>query len=222
MVEPHLIKRYANRKLYDATDRRYVALEDLAVLIRDGREVQVTDNETGEDITSATLIQVIHEQQKRKDVSLPGAVLHELIRTPADALSWLFASGKSVALQATTDPRLRALFPGRAQGEAKDAADGQGAAAASDAGTTSSAAPAADAPDPVGAAASLRARLAGALDDSVRQVVSGLGVVTQVELARLSGALEDLKAKLAAIEARRDPAGAKDASSATPGRVTPK
>ncbi len=217
MGEPHQIKRYANRKLYDATDRRYVALEDLAVLIRDGREVQVTDNETGEDITSATLIQVIHEQQKRKDVSLPGAVLHELIRTPADALSWLFASGKSVALQATTDPRLRALFAGRAQGEPKDTAAASAAGTASSA-ADASAAPASDAPDPVGAAASLRARLAGALDDSVRQVVSGLGVVTQVELARLSGALEDLKAKLAAIEARRDPAGAKDASS----RVTSK
>jgi hypothetical protein len=55
----HSIKKYANRKLYDLTDRRYVTLQTVADLLSDGFEVEITDQSTGEDITVATVAQAL-------------------------------------------------------------------------------------------------------------------------------------------------------------------
>ncbi len=74
------IKRYENRKLYDTEDRRYVSLEDIAMLVRRGIDVQVVDNATGDDITTQTLTQVIFEEGKRGRNPLSKDVLHEVIR----------------------------------------------------------------------------------------------------------------------------------------------
>ncbi|MDZ7359691.1 MAG: polyhydroxyalkanoate synthesis regulator DNA-binding domain-containing protein [candidate division KSB1 bacterium] len=74
------IKRYENRKLYDTEDRRYVSLEDIALLVRRGIDVQVVDNATGDDITTQTLTQVIFEEGKRGRNPLSKDVLHEVIR----------------------------------------------------------------------------------------------------------------------------------------------
>ena len=62
---PRSIRRYGNRKLYDAAARRYVTLEDVARLVADGHEVEVVDQKTGEDLTSLTLAQVILEGVKQ-------------------------------------------------------------------------------------------------------------------------------------------------------------
>lgn len=69
------IKRYPNRKLYDTAARRYISLNDVAVLLRQGEDVQVIDNATGEDITAATLAQVISGQEKQHRGRLPGDLL---------------------------------------------------------------------------------------------------------------------------------------------------
>jgi len=74
------IKRYENRKLYDTEDRRYVSLEEIAVLVRRGVDVQVVDNTSGDDITTQTLTQVIFEEGKRGRNPLSKDVLHEVIR----------------------------------------------------------------------------------------------------------------------------------------------
>jgi polyhydroxyalkanoate synthesis repressor PhaR len=74
------IKRYENRKLYDTEDGRYVSLEDIAMLVRRGIDVQVVDNVTGDDITTQTLTQVIFEEGKRGRNPLSKDVLHEVIR----------------------------------------------------------------------------------------------------------------------------------------------
>ena len=58
------IKKYSNRRLYDQSQKRYITLEELALLIRNGEEVEVRDSKTGEDLTQAVLIQVILECQK--------------------------------------------------------------------------------------------------------------------------------------------------------------
>jgi polyhydroxyalkanoate synthesis repressor PhaR len=88
-----VVKRYANRKLYDTTTSRYVALDDIAVLIRSGEEVEVTDNETGDDLTAVTLAQIILEEERRhKDVrSLP--LLRELVRYGGDAIAGVTSRG---------------------------------------------------------------------------------------------------------------------------------
>jgi polyhydroxyalkanoate synthesis repressor PhaR len=82
-----VVKRYANRKLYDTTTSRYVALDDIAGLIRSGEEVEVTDNETGADLTAVTLAQIILEEERRHKDLRSIAVLRELVRYGGDAIS---------------------------------------------------------------------------------------------------------------------------------------
>lgn len=84
-----LIKRYPNRKLYDTEAKRYVTLEGIATLIRQGTEVHVVDHATGEDLTAVTLTQVILEQEKRQNGFLPQTVLTGLIRAGGERLSTL-------------------------------------------------------------------------------------------------------------------------------------
>lgn len=75
-----IIKRYENRKLYDTESRKYVSLEEIASLIRQGIDVQVVDNVTDADITTQTLTQVIFEEGKKGRNPLSTEVLHDVIR----------------------------------------------------------------------------------------------------------------------------------------------
>ncbi len=75
-----IIKRYENRKLYDTEDRRYIALMDIARLIRQGIDVKVIDNKTGDDLTAQTLTQVILEEGKQGRPLLSKEALHSIIR----------------------------------------------------------------------------------------------------------------------------------------------
>lgn len=64
-AEPvRVIKRYANRKLYDTCDSKYVTLDRIAELVRNGEEVKVLDNRSKQDLTKVTLAQIIYEEQK--------------------------------------------------------------------------------------------------------------------------------------------------------------
>jgi len=75
-----MIKRYENRKLYDTEDRQYVSFDDIAALVRQGVDVQVVDNTTGDDITTQTLTQVIFEEGKKGRNPLSKDMLHDMIR----------------------------------------------------------------------------------------------------------------------------------------------
>ena len=83
------IKRYPNRKLYDTEAKRYITLDGIAELIRDGAEVQVIDHTTEEDLTAVTLTQIIFEQEKRHSGFLPKSVLTGLVRAGGDTLNTL-------------------------------------------------------------------------------------------------------------------------------------
>lgn len=74
-----LIKKYGNRRLYDTTSSRYVNLDDLAAHIRAGRDVQVVDAKTGQDLTRVILTQIITEDAKDKPTGLPLELLRQLI-----------------------------------------------------------------------------------------------------------------------------------------------
>jgi polyhydroxyalkanoate synthesis repressor PhaR len=63
--EPKVIKRYTNRKLYDTVESRYVTLEEIAEMIKAGAEVKIVDNRTKDDLTSVTLAQIIFEEEKK-------------------------------------------------------------------------------------------------------------------------------------------------------------
>lgn len=61
----HLIKKYSNRKLYDTYTRRYITLEDIGRLVREGRDVKVVQRDTGEDLTPAILSQIVAREERR-------------------------------------------------------------------------------------------------------------------------------------------------------------
>ena len=71
--ERHLIKKYANRKLYDTHTSRYVTLEGIAQLVRDGHDVKVVDRDDGRDLTQVTLSQIVLEEEKRGPARLVDA-----------------------------------------------------------------------------------------------------------------------------------------------------
>ena len=79
ITSPVVIKKYGNRRLYDTTNSRYVNLEDLAALVREGKEVSVVDAKTGQDLTRVTLTQIITEDAKDKPTGLPLELLRQLI-----------------------------------------------------------------------------------------------------------------------------------------------
>lgn len=74
-----VIKRYSNRKLYDVDARRYVTLEDIGKMVRDGDEVQVLGHATGEDLTQTTLLQVLFDEERRGERLFPLAILTRLV-----------------------------------------------------------------------------------------------------------------------------------------------
>lgn len=76
---PILIKKYSNRRLYDSTNSQYVNLDDIAGFVREGKDVQVVDAQTGKDLTRVTLTQVITEDAKDKPTGLPLELLRQLI-----------------------------------------------------------------------------------------------------------------------------------------------
>lgn len=78
-MSERVIKRYANRKMYDVAESRYVSLSDLADLIRSGETIRVTDKTGKEDYTSRTLQQIILEQTRESE-EVPESTLHEWIR----------------------------------------------------------------------------------------------------------------------------------------------
>ena len=86
-----LIKKYPNRKFYDTVDKRYVSLSGISALVRDGEEVQVVDNKTGENITTLVLSQILREQE-RQDSSLPQGLLTALVRRGSLGLDQLRGS----------------------------------------------------------------------------------------------------------------------------------
>lgn len=76
-----LIKRYASRRLYNTETSDYVTLEDIAAFIREGREVQIVDLKTGDDLTRQYLLQIIAEHESRGESVLPVDVLTDLVRS---------------------------------------------------------------------------------------------------------------------------------------------
>jgi polyhydroxyalkanoate synthesis repressor PhaR len=75
-----IIKKYSNRRLYDSTNKKYVTLDDIGALIREGNEVKVIDSQSGADISKVILIQVVLESEKNKEDILPVSFLHMLIK----------------------------------------------------------------------------------------------------------------------------------------------
>ncbi|MFB9148136.1 polyhydroxyalkanoate synthesis repressor PhaR [Roseovarius ramblicola] len=132
-TKPLLIKRYASRRLYNTETSDYVTLEDIAGFIRKGREVQIIDLKSGDDLTRQYLLQIVAEHESRGESVLPINVLNDLVRsytTQATSVvpEFLAASfemlrdGQSKMLENMTKANPLAAMPGmeamRAQQEA--------------------------------------------------------------------------------------------------------
>lgn len=92
MTEERLIKKYANRRLYDASQSRHITLDDIRTLIISGEKIKVVDDKTGEDITRHILLQVIADQEQFGRPILSTPVLESLIRYYGNAMQG-FLSG---------------------------------------------------------------------------------------------------------------------------------
>jgi polyhydroxyalkanoate synthesis repressor PhaR len=79
--KPLLIKRYASRRLYNTETSDYVTLEDIAGFIRAGREVQIIDLKSGDDLTRQYLLQIVAEHESKGESVLPVGVLTDLVRS---------------------------------------------------------------------------------------------------------------------------------------------
>lgn len=92
-----LIKKYGNRRLYDTGDSRYVTLDELATKIRNGAELRVVDAQSGDDLTQATLTQIVLETGHAAKF-LPVQLLTQMIRLSDDALAEFFSRYVTSAL----------------------------------------------------------------------------------------------------------------------------
>ncbi len=84
--KPLLIKRYASRRLYNTETSDYVTLEDVATFIRAGREVQIVDLKSGDDLTRQYLLQIVAEHESKGESVLPVHVLTDLVRSYATGM----------------------------------------------------------------------------------------------------------------------------------------
>lgn len=131
--KPLLIKRYASRRLYNTETSDYVTLEDIAEFIREGRDVQIIDLKSGDDLTRQYLLQIVAEHESKGESVLPISVLTDLVRSYTTQASsvvpeFLAASfemlreGQSAMMENMTKANPLASMPGmeamRAQQEA--------------------------------------------------------------------------------------------------------
>lgn len=84
--EPIVIKKYANRRLYNTAKSTYVTLEHLAEMVRAGQDFVVNDAKSGEDITRGVLAQIIFDEEAKGQTMLPSSFLRQLIRLYGDSL----------------------------------------------------------------------------------------------------------------------------------------
>ena len=98
--QPTIIKKYANRRLYNTGTSVYVTLEDLAQMVKNGEDFQVFDAKTNEDITRSVLTQIIFEQEGKDGQSLlPIDFLRQLIRFYGDSMQMLVPSYLQFSLE---------------------------------------------------------------------------------------------------------------------------
>jgi polyhydroxyalkanoate synthesis repressor PhaR len=76
----HLIKKYANRKLYDTTDKRYLTMDRLSELIKGGAEVTIVDNTTGKDLTAPIVTQLLAREKNETGAAVPPSILMQMLR----------------------------------------------------------------------------------------------------------------------------------------------
>jgi len=128
-----VIKRYANRKLYDTERSCYVTLEEISQMIKEGDDVKVVDNKTKDDLTAVTLAQIIVEEEKKVQ-KMPLKLLRSIIQSGNEVIGELLTDKVTDPVKRLRDDverRVDSLLKRDGKGEA--AVDGAGAGAEPDA-----------------------------------------------------------------------------------------
>ena len=218
MSDARVIKRYANRKLYDTRSSQYVTLDQIAQMIRAGEEVRVLDNSSKDDLTSVTLAQIIFEEEKRQKSFIPlhamrhliqsgGASLQELAQQAQARVLSVFRKGdgegrspeEDAVLTAGPDAAAEAADGGRGAFDGRDAREGRRAGVPTSLGESGH-----------NAVREFLDRSQLTLeewqrraDERIRQILEGLSPFSTLEkeVARLSLRVEQLEQHLAAAGA---------------------
>ena len=90
--EPIIVKKYANRRLYNTSSSSYITLDDLATMVRDNVEFQVLDAKTGDDITHSILTQIIMDEESQGEQMLPISFLRQLISMYGNSMQAMMPS----------------------------------------------------------------------------------------------------------------------------------
>jgi len=209
--EPKVIKRYTNRKLYDTVESRYVTLDEIAAMIKDGVEVRIVDNRTKEDLTSVTLAQIIFEEEKKKN-QMPLAVLREIIRHPGESISGFIqkeVTPRVASIREEAEQRLdKLLRRDEKRGDETNEEEPQ----ASEEAAPAAAEPTAAATSSINPSELLKASQRAfeewqrKIDDRVKQVVEGLtGNLPALgrDLQTLTQRLEELEKKISELEEQK-------------------
>jgi len=99
MAEKILLKKYANRRLYDTEQSKYVTISEVAHRIRNGQQVEVIDAKSKEDVTAFILSQIIMEEARKKNILLPVPLLHLIIQYGDNVLLEFFEKHLQQAIQ---------------------------------------------------------------------------------------------------------------------------
>lgn len=186
-----VIKRYANRKLYDTHDSRYVTLQQIAEHVRAGDDVSIIDNTTKEDLTNVTLAQIVYEEERRTDGDArKGQVSFDTLRN-------LIQNGGERLITTLRDSPVGKLMPKGREGEEVVEAKVE---------------PPKDAKGRITSPKEAFDELQRLADDRVRSVLGvAIGHVQhlQSEVKRLQARIEELEQKLVAAQKQRDPRSTK-------------
>lgn len=107
--KPLLIKRYASRRLYNTETSDYVTLEDIAAFIREGREVQIVDLKSGDDLTRQYLLQIIAEHESRGESVLGVDILTDLVRSYTSQASSIVPQFLQASFELLRDGQSKAM-----------------------------------------------------------------------------------------------------------------
>ncbi|HEY5936290.1 MAG TPA: polyhydroxyalkanoate synthesis regulator DNA-binding domain-containing protein [Kofleriaceae bacterium] len=194
MPETRIIKRYANRKLYDTEHSRYVTLDQISEMIRKGDDVKIVDNKTKEDLTTVTLAQIIFEEEKKQRSFLPLNAMRNIIQSGGE---WF----------AEAQRRVQSILPGKR----KDGEEGDEPEADADDGL-----PVDEAMVKKRSLASLREWVDHSkqrlddwqkqVDTKIRGAIEGLSPFSSVnkDVRALADRIADLEAKLRDLEAHEE------------------
>lgn len=174
---PYVIKRYANRKLYDTRTKRYLTLDEITVLVRAGEDVRVEDADTGEDLTGTVLAKIISESSRKGGaVALPQKLLSDLIQHPSETVLGAVRTSVTAGQHAVEQV-------GNEVGRLLESVKGAGERGAHRVGEAGG-------------------ELAGALEERFATMLAGLNLPTRAEMASLAKRVELLE-KAAAKRVRR-------------------